>query len=301
MSRKLALVLSAPLLLTAACADEADEGSLEVRTGEAAVSALRAAPDAVADAGTAQVEVVMAMTMMGEDVEITAAGSVDRAAQQMAMEMDMGALFDQIAESTGEDLPEGLGGAFQMVADGATFYMRAPMFEMMGVDGWISMTPEDLGSTAQGLGFGPGAYDFSQTLETLRGVDGDPDVIGEEDVRGVATTHYRASMNLARALEEVPADQRDQVEAAFEQLGGGDDLDEVDIPVDVWVDADDLPRRMRIDMGSLLGAPGMGEGGATMTMEMFGYGEPVDIDVPSADEVVPIEEALSGLGAGFGS
>jgi hypothetical protein len=167
------------------------------------------------------------------------------------------------------------------------------MFEMMGASGWLSFSPEDLGATDESLGFGAGAYDFTQTLESLRGVSGEPEVVGQEEVRGVETTHYRASMNLAEALEQAPAGQREQLEAAFEQMGGAD---EVDLPVDVWIDEDDLPRRLRIEMGSLFAAAGLGDGTMTMTMELFGYGEPVEIEVPPADEVTPLAEALGGLG-----
>ena len=78
MFRKAALVLAAPLLVVAACAQEGDgEAAVEVRTGAAAVSALRAAPDAVAEAGTAQFEMVIAGSMRGESFEITATGGID--------------------------------------------------------------------------------------------------------------------------------------------------------------------------------------------------------------------------------
>lgn len=298
MFRKVVLVLAAPLLLVSSCAKE---GDAEVLTGDAAVSALRAAPDAVADAGTARVEVVMDMAMMGESFEITASGVVDAAAEQMQMEMDMGPLFDQIAGSTGEELPPRLTGSMEMVADGSSFYMRSPMFSMMGAEGWLSVTPEDLGTSDEALGLGAGAYDFTKTLDSLRGVVGEPDVIGQEEVRGVETTHYRASIDLAQALKDAPADQRDELEAAFEQLGGGKELSEVDMPVDVWIDGDDLPRRMRIDMGSPFAAARLGEGSMTMTMDFFDYGEPVDIEVPSPDEVTPMSEAFAGLRGELGS
>ena len=302
MIRKLTLALAAPLLLVTACAEEGDgEGAVEVKTGDAAVSALRAAPDAVAEAGTAQLELVMDMAMQGQSFEITATGAIDAAAERMRMVMDMDALFDQLAESSGEEVPAGLGGAFEVVADGDTIYMRAPMFEMMGVEGWLSVTPEDLGTSAEGLGFGAGAYDFTQTLESLRGVGEEPEVVGQEEVRGVETTHYRASMNLAQALEEAPADQREQLEAAFEQMGGAGGALDIDFPVDVWIDEDDLPRRMRMEMGSLFAAAGLGDATMTMTMEFFDYGEPVDIEVPSADEVTPMKDAFGDLGAGLGS
>ncbi len=301
MFRKVALVLAAPLLVVTACAQEGDgEAAVEVKTGAAAVSALRAAPDAVAEAGAAQFEMVIAGLMRGESFEITATGGIDGEAEQMEMAMDMGAMLEQLAEAEGETLPAGLSEPWQVVADGSTMYMRAPVFEMMGIDGWISLTPEDLGTSSEGMGLGAGAYDFTKTLDSLRGVTGEPDVVGEEEVRGVATTHYRATMDLAEALEQAPDDQREQVEAALEQLGDGEGLSDVEVPVDIWIDADDLPRRMRMDMGSFLGAAGMSGGEMTMTMELFAYGEAVDIEVPSADDVTSLSEAYDDPSASFG-
>jgi hypothetical protein len=158
------------------------------------------------------------------------------------------------------------------------------------------MTPDDLGTSAQGLGLDASAYDPSKVLESLRGVTGEPEVVGQEDVRGVETTHYQATMSLADALEQAPADQREQVQATLEQLG---DLDTAEIPVDIWIDGDDLPRRMQIDLGGAFAGLVGQDAAMTMTMEMFGYGEPVDIEIPSAAEVTPFSEIMGGLG-GFG-
>ena len=73
------------------------------------------------------------------------------------------------------------------------------------------------------------------------------------------------------------------------------------MPVDVWIDGDGLPRRMTVDMGATFGSASAGEdAGATMTIELFDYGQPVDIEIPSADEVTPFSEVMGGLG-GFGS
>jgi hypothetical protein len=294
MFRKVVL-LAAPLLLVAACAKEADGGAVQVMTGDAAVGALRSAPDAAADAGTAQFEMVMQMAMAGKSFEITATGAYDAAAQQMAMTMDMGALFEQLAEETGETLPDGVSGAWELVADGDTFYMRAPMFEALtGTPDWLSMTPEDLGGSAGSMGLGASSYDPSKVLESLRGVTGEPEVVGQEDVRGVPTTHYHASTSLADALEQAPADQRDELEASLEQLG---DLETAEIPVDIWIDGDDLPRRMQVDMGGAFGGLLGKDASMTMTMEFFAYGEPVDIEIPSADEVTSFSDVM---GNGFG-
>jgi len=301
MFRKVALVLAAPLLLTAACAKEGDDGAVDVKTGDAAVSALRAAPDAVAEAGTAAFEVVMEMSVEGESFDMVASGVIDAAAEQMSMEMDMGAMFDQLAGATGEEIPPGFDEPWEMVAEGSTFYMRAPMFEMLGVQGWLEVSPEDLGTSEEAMGLGTGAYDFTKSLESLRGVVGEPEVIGEEEVRGVATTHYAATMDLEEALAQAPAEQREALEAQLDQLGGSGEVGEAEIPVDIWIDGDDLPRRMRMDMGSMFAGLGLGDASMTMTMELFGYGDPVEIVVPSPDEVTPFSEAMGGLGEGIGS
>jgi hypothetical protein len=296
MFRKAALLLAPPLLLVAACADEGD-GETQVMTGEAAVSALQAAPDALADADTAQFEMTMEITVDGDTAELVATGAYDTANEQMSMSMDMGALFDQLATATGEELPFDLGdGLMEVVTDGDTAYLHFSLIEMFtGSSDWLSMSAEELGAGADSLGLGASASDPTKMLESLRGVSGEPEVVGQEDVRGVDTTHYHATMSLADALEKVPEDQRAEVEAALQGLGEDDD---VDIPVDVWIDSDGLPHRMTVELGDALEtfAPGAR---ATMTMELFDYGDPVDIQVPSPDEVTPFSEVMGGLG-GFG-
>ena len=77
------------------------------------------------------------------------------------------------------------------------------------------------------------------------------------------------------------------IEAQLDQLG------ETSIPVDVWVDADGLVRRMQLDMGGMLG------GTATLTIELFDYGQPVDIEVPSPDDVRSLTDGLGIFGDGL--
>jgi hypothetical protein len=287
------LLLTPLALLGAACAQEADPGALELRTGAAAVSALRAAPDAATEAGTARFEMVMEMAMLGETFEVTASGAFD-AGGQMALTMDMGSVVDELAAGTDETVPDGFSDPWEVVADGDTIYMKVPMLGMMlGDVGWISMTPDDLGADASDLGLGAGAFDPSKMLESLRGVGGEPQVVGEEAVRGVETTHYRVEIDLADALAAVPESERESVEASLEQLG---DLSGAVIPVDVWIDADDLPRRLQMDMTGAFGELTGEDAGMTMTMEVFDYGADVDIEVPPADEVTPFSEVLGGLG-----
>ncbi|MFL6205212.1 MAG: hypothetical protein ACJ739_07645 [Acidimicrobiales bacterium] len=295
MFRKLAAV-AAVLLVTTACAKEAESG-LRLRTGDAAVSALHRAPDAAIDAGTARFEMALQMGDEGDPTELVATGVFDKAAGQGAFSMDMAPLLQQLGAGDGESLPFDLDDAtLEMVIDGDTLYLRSPLFGLFtDADRWLSASAQELGAAG---GFGVGSTDPTTLLEALRGVGRDPEVVGQEEVRGVPTTHYRAAMSLADALAEVPEAQRAEAEAAFEQLG---DLDTAEVPVDVWVDGDDLPRRVRMDMGAVLAGLAGGPGRATMTLELFDYGQPVEIQVPTPDDVRPAAEVLPDVGGMLGS
>ncbi len=295
MFRKLAPALVAPLLVAAACATEADDAAVDVRTGPAAVVALRAVPTAAAEAGSASFEMVMEMTIEDESFEMVSTGAYDTGAQRMSMEMDTGGLLGRLA-AAGEDAPVGLDEPTQIVVDGTTVYLRAPLLDMLGGGGtWLSLSSEDLGTTADGLGLGAASFDPSKILESLRGVTGEPEVVGTEEVRGVDTTRYTATLDLATAVAEAPADQRDLVEAQLDQLGTAE------IAVDVWVDGEGLARRLQVNMADVLGAAGAGDTSAVLTIELFDYGEPVDIQVPSPDEVTSLGDGLGFLGDLFQS
>ena len=228
-----------------------------MKTGDAAVSALRAAPDAAADAGTAQFEMVMEMAVMGESLEIVATGAFDAAAEQMSMTMDMGALFEQLAGSGGEDAARGLGdGAVEFVADGDTFYMRvaavrdAHRHDRLAVDerrGPRHRAPS-------GLGLGAGTYDPTKMLESLRGVTGEPEVVGQEDVRGVRDhplpRHHEPGRR-ARARCRRTSGRRSRPRSSSSATS-----ETAEIPVDIWIDGDDLPAAHADRHGRRVRGPG---------------------------------------------
>lgn len=289
MLRKLVLALVAPLLVVAAgCAKPADEAT--VLTGDAAVAALRAAPDAAAEIGTGRFEMTISFSSPEGDFDIVSTGAYSGA--RMSMDMDFGSAIAGLAEASGESVPEGLDEPMQMVIDGTTTYLRIPMLQaLIGDTAWLVATPEDLGAVGS-LGVSGGTNDPSQLLESLRGVAGDVEMKGSDEVRGVATTRYGATVDLADALEAAPAEQRDMLEAQLK----GFDASLAEIPIDVWIDGDGLARRMVMDLDDVA-AQAMGSGGtATMTIEFFDYGEVVEIEIPPAEDIRPLSEVLGDLG-----
>ena len=286
MFRQLIPALAAPLLLASACAKEASIDSIRVEAASP-IEALRAAPDRAHDASTARVEMTFTIGDAEREVSFGGEGSYDAAAGRMSLTFDLGGMSDALAQ-TGEVLPSGFDEPLEIVVDGDATYLRVPMLEgLTGATGWLSLSVDDLSQAGGTLGLPGGSTDPLQILEALRGV-GNVEEVGSEDVRGVPTTRYEATIDLATALAQAPAEQRDHLEAQLGELDAT--LDE--LPVSTWIDADGLVRRLQIALGAgTIGAAGP----VTMVVELFDYGEPVDIVVPAPEDVTPFGDVLGSF------
>ena len=282
MPRKLLATLAIPLLLATACSGD-DEGA-EVLTGESALAALQSSPDAVAEAGSGRVAMTMDMSLEGEEMSMEITGEFVEDRFRMVMDMS------EIAAQTGEDLPPGFDGTMEMIMAGTSFYLRMPFLdEMIGEEGiWVGMSLEDLGIAGDSLGLGAGTNNPTSVVEMLRGSSGDVEELGTEEIRGVETTGFRAEIDIAQALEEMPDDVRSTVEGQLGDVSGT-------FPVEVWIDGDGLPRRVSMDMSELMGQ--MVEGGSVAAvMDFFDYGADIEIEEPDASKVKPFEELFGDLG-----
>jgi len=293
MVRKLLLALVAPLLIVSACAEPADDAVVLETEGGAALARLQAAPDALAEAGSGRMALTMTFAGGGESYEIVATGAFS--GQRATFEMDLGALLAGEL-GAGGSLPEGMADPMAVVVDGTSTYLKIPMLSMLtGTDGWLSVTPEDMGVAEESLGLGFGTSgNPTQLLETLRGVSGEIDEVGREVVRDVETTRYRVVVDLAAAAEAVPDELRD----AYEQQMAGLELGE--LPLDVWIGDDGLVRRMAVDFADLLGGmddealEGLDSG--AMVIELFDYGTDIDIELPDPSEVTPFADVMGSFG-----
>jgi hypothetical protein len=205
------------------------------------------------------------MSLDGKSIDITA--KVDAADESFEMKM------------------RGVGGAFYMNMSGVP---GAP-------DGWMKLSTKDLGASA-GPGLGT-AGNPNQLLDYLYGVADTVKEVGHEDVRGVATTHYFAVLDLNRVLDDeaVPPPVRDRLRGEFGGLGIVMPM----IPADIWVDDEGLVRKMQmvIDFSEMFGGF-VGDDAptiiTTMTVELYDFGTPVHIEPPPPDEVIPFDEAVFG-------
>jgi len=148
---------------------------------------------------------------------------------------------------------------------------------------WVKVDPAQLpGGTLGSLADQAEANSPKQGLEYLQGLSGDVQDLGREDVNGVEATHYRASIDYAKVLDQLPnatAEQRD----ALSKLGV--------VPADVWIDDQDRVVKMHMTIdGSGFGA---GAGTAELTMELSDFGVPVDVQAPPADQTIDFSELTS--------
>jgi hypothetical protein len=137
---------------------------------------------------------------------------------------------------------------------------------------------------------GASALGSQDPLEFLRLLGGAEDVreVGEEEVNGVATTHYAVDVD-AKTLRDLAAQSPG---AAGLPAGAVQQIK--DLTTDLWVDAEGLPRRVRVETA-------VQQIKARMSFEFLDYGKPVDVTAPPADDVLDIggTQQLGQLLQGF--
>jgi hypothetical protein len=128
-------------------------------------------------------------------------------------------------------------------------------------------------------------------LASLEAVSSDVTTVGPDTIRGVATTHYHALLDLGKAIDQakVPPSLRPSLKQALSLFGN-----ESSIPVDIWVDAASRVRRLTETMN----LPGVGA--FSTTIDLYDFGVPVNVVAPPADQVAPLPSfgSLGGLGSG---
>jgi hypothetical protein len=189
-----------------------------------------------------------------------------------------------------------LGGGLVMRSVAGVVYMQLPpsLEGVMGLPAgaeWMSIPLPKFG--AQSPIGGAGQTDPTQMLASLEAVSSNVTTVGTATIRGVATTHYHALLDLGKAIDtaKVPASLRSTLQQMLGKLGGMSS-----IPVDVWVDGAGRMRRLS-ETTTLPSA-----GAFTTTMDLYDFGVPVNVQAPPADQVaqLPSLGSLGGLGGASG-
>lgn len=156
---------------------------------------------------------------------------------------------------------------FRQVGDQSYFTMPSGSLAPGGKR-WVSLASPGSADAVPGMGFG--TQDPLKFLEMLAGSDSvEPE--GEETVNGTRTTHYSVPFDGDRITAMADGSTTMSLPpGAAGQLRDGQ--------VDLWVDDQDVPRRMRMTMD-------IGQMSMRVTFEFLDYGEPVEVTAPPAAEV----------------
>ena len=169
-----------------------------------------------------------------------------------------------------EDLHE-LAEPVEAIYDGANTYLRVG-------GNWTGFFLGDPG--------GPrGVNDPLWPLDALFGAR-DAVEIGTESVRGVSTTHYQLTIDLATADAALPAGVTVPA-GPYRRLS--------QIPAEVWLDADGLARRIAV-----MTDPAAGDSGTPMwsIVELWDFGVPAGIVPPDPADLVSPRQAYGEAPAG---
>jgi hypothetical protein len=236
------------------------------------------AADTTAAAGTAEFGIAGTITAAGQSIPLQGNGAVDMRNSHMRMSMSF---------------PVPQYGSLQMdeIFDGSAFYLHFPDALAQRIPGgksWMKMDLESLGKSS--------GVDFKQLMQAnqgnptdmlaaLKGV-GSSREIGQENIGGVATTHYQATIDLNKAAQRIPDRKTaDSVKQMFSAAGVSS------FPIDVWIDRAGRVRRESFKFAAAGTA-------MSMTITFTAFGTPVDVTPPPADQVMDAGALLGAVGAG---
>lgn len=180
-----------------------------------------------------------------------------------------------------QPLPDGTVGEVESIITGTEIYLRFPEGTLPTPTPWvlIDLTDPAFGGSEA---LGELASDPTQSLVYLRAAT-DVQEVGEEEIAGVATTHYTYTVDLVTAVEvtEDPA-LAEFLEQTRTQLGSDE------IPAEVWIDEEGLVRQQS-SSAEVVG----GDGTPIQTVSTITYteyGVEVDVAPPPAEEVTDLAD-----------
>lgn len=266
--RKLTAALSAfALAMTLGACGESGNGSANNSGGgnQEAATNLAALAQQIGESTveTSSAHMTMTADMAGQKLE--AEGDVKFGSDDAAMTMDM-------------SLP-GMGEASMVFVDGV-MYFKGPEPIEPGKP-WLKIEPngDDMMSKALGSTFEEMRKN-SDPREALDQFANAGEITSQEEVElnGEQTTHYTIMVNFEKlANEQDNPDAKKALEA----------LDVKEFPVEMWINEDELPVRMTMDMP--MKDPNTDEPlEAKFQIDYTEWGEPVDIAAPPADQVAEL-------------
>lgn len=250
--------------------------------GEKAVNALdpvAQAADTTTGLGSAEVGIAASITSAGQTIPLNGSATIDT--KNLRAHMSFTTQFPGAGSATIDE-----------IMNGGVIFVHMPAQLASGLPGgkqWIKFDLQALGKKS-GLDFqklmktNAAQNNPANFLQYLKGA-GSSRVVGHEGIRGVATTHYRATIDVNKTLGQLHDAQSEQsLRQLYAQAGVSS------LPIDVWIDRAGRVRRESFDVS--LGR----EGSMSMTIEFIRFGVQVDASPPPSDQVFDVTSLVSSAG-----
>lgn len=173
---------------------------------------------------------------------------------------------------------------------GLTVYMASSALQgnatLAGGKPWLEL---DMSRAIGGAGISslPTATDPSQFVDYLRAVSSGITDLGGTTVRGVRTTHYRATVDLSRYPRLVAPGRRKAVAASVKNLEAA--LGSHTMPLDVWIDPQHLVRRLKLSFAECVSGAHFN---FALTTDLFDYGPQPRPKIPPASQTYDLTPLL---------
>jgi hypothetical protein len=267
-----ALAIAATAAVTAGCAGGSTSSALRLDPVSAAATKTQ-------DAGAVRMHLKMVLSGKGQKIRMRGTGAFDGDSAQMSFKLGsilgrMGlpsgaASMAQLAHATMKEVALEQNGDY-------VIYLRIPflMSELPGGKAWMKLDLSKLGKSA-GIDLAQltsgGQFQPNDLLGMLKAEGAKVQTVGPAAIDGVATTHYRVTIDMAKALRSSGL-----TSPMLKQLAGRVKM----ASENVWVGKDGLVRRVqfayRVPRKAMRVA---------MTMDLFDYGAHVSVAAPPSSAV----------------
>lgn len=187
--------------------------------------------------------------------------------QQMSGEGDVSYAGDETAMQMTMQIPQMGSGTMEMRMIDGVIYMAMPPLTPEGK--FFEIDTNDPNSPFGNLG-GVTQGDPLATFDAFDAGLEDATYVGEENVDGEQLDHYVLTVDAKKAAK---------AQGQPAQPGMPDT-----ITYDMWIDDEDLMRRIEFDLGDVAGGGGSGPGGMVMTMS--DWGAPVTVQAPPRGDIL---------------
>jgi hypothetical protein len=267
--RKAAILVSglALALTLGGCGDKADSGNAGADTGTVALRSIGDLSKAVNEQAQSKNSVHVVMSGEGAGEKLDGHGDMRFGTDDVAMKLTM---------TTSE-------GQIEAVLLDAVFYVKVPQ-EVEPGKSWVKIDTRDDSPLAKAL-----AAAFKQAqdngdprkaLEQFEAAGGEITATKEEELNGKKTVHYSLKIDIKKMAEN---QQDPDLKKLFEEAAK---QGTTTFPVELWLDQENLPVRMVIDMPT---ADASGKvASSKMQIDFSDWGKPVEIAAPPADQVTEL-------------